>query len=98
MASSEAVDDFSKLFEEDFCFITCMSITIVSDMWFVDNGASFHMTWHKEWFTRLHEGVINLVIELGDDMRYKAQGVGIGSFQREFINHSNSVMCYMFRG
>jgi hypothetical protein len=26
---------------------------------------------------------VNLVIELGDDMRYKAQGVGIVSFQRD---------------
>jgi hypothetical protein len=77
------VDEFAKSFEEDFCFIACMSSATVSDMWFVDSGASCHMTGRKEFFTRLQEGGVNLVIELGDDRRYKAQGVGTVSFQRE---------------
>jgi hypothetical protein len=72
MAASTAVDEFSKSFEEDFCFITCMSSAVVSNIWFVDSGASCHMTGHKEWFTRLQEGGVNLVIELGDDRHYKA--------------------------
>jgi hypothetical protein len=83
MAASATVDEFAKSFEEDFCFIVCMSSTNVSDMWFVDSGASCHMTGRKEWFTRLQKGGVNLVIELGDDRRYKAQGVGTISFQRE---------------
>jgi hypothetical protein len=41
------------------------------------------MTRCKEFFTRLQEGGVNLVIELEDERRYKAQGVGIVSFQRE---------------
>jgi hypothetical protein len=56
MAASTIVDEFAKSFEEDFCFIACMSSTTVSDMWFVDSGASCHMTGRKEWFTRLQEG------------------------------------------
>jgi hypothetical protein len=85
MAASSAVDEFAKSFEEDFYFIACMSSTVVSDMWFVDSGASCHMTRRKEWFARLQEGGVNLVIELGDDTdrRYKAQGVGTVTFQRE---------------
>ena len=83
METSIAVDEFAKSFEEDFFFITCMSSAVVSKFWFVDSGASCHMTGHKEWFTRLHEGGVNLVIDLGDDRSYKAQGVGIVSFQRE---------------
>jgi hypothetical protein len=79
-SASTIVDEFAKNFEEYFCFIACMSSAIVLDMWFVDNGASCHMTGHKEFFTRLQEGGVNLVIELGDDKRYKAQGVGIVSF------------------
>jgi hypothetical protein len=53
MATSVAVDEFSKSFEEDLCFIACMSSTVVSYMWFVDSGASFHMIGHKDCFTRL---------------------------------------------
>jgi hypothetical protein len=83
MGTLATVDEFTKSFEEDFCFIACMSSTTVLDMWFVNNGASCHMIGRKEWFTRLQEGGVNLVIELGDDMHYKAQGVGTVSFQRE---------------
>ena len=46
----------------------------------VNIGASCHMTGCKDWFTRLQEGGVNLVIELGDDKCYKAQGVGTISF------------------
>jgi hypothetical protein len=53
MAASAAVDEFAKSFEEDFCFIACMYSAVVSNMWFVDSGASFHMTRHTKWFTRL---------------------------------------------
>jgi hypothetical protein len=52
-------------------FTAYMSGTIVSNMWFVDSGASYHMTRCKEWFTRLQEGGVNIVIELGDDRCYK---------------------------
>jgi hypothetical protein len=83
MVASAVVDEFAKSFEEDFCFIACMSSAVVFDMWFVDNGASCHMTGCKEFFTRLQEGGVNLVIELGDNIRYKAQGVCTISFQRE---------------
>jgi hypothetical protein len=53
MAALAAVDEFAKSFEEDLCFIACMSSIVVLDMWFVNSGASCHMTGHKEWFTRL---------------------------------------------
>jgi hypothetical protein len=49
----------------------------------VDSGASCHMTGCKEFFSSLQEGGVNLHIELGDDVRYKAQGIGTMSFQRE---------------
>jgi hypothetical protein len=41
------------------------------------------MTGRKEFFTRLQEGGVNLVTEIRDDRRYKAQGIGTVSFQRE---------------
>jgi hypothetical protein len=68
MTALTTVDEFSKSFEEDFCFITCMSSATVPNMWFINNAAFCHMTGCKEWLTRLYEGDIKLVIELGDDM------------------------------
>ena len=67
MAASTTVDEFAKSFEEDFCFIAYMSSATISDMWFVDNRASCHMTEHKEFFTRIQEGGVDLIIELGDE-------------------------------
>ena len=98
MAASAVVDEFDKSFEEDFSFIACMSSAAVSNKWFVDSGASCHMTGHKEFFTKLQEEGMNLVIELGDDRRNKAQGVGTVSLQREWVNHSGLLAYYMFRG
>jgi hypothetical protein len=83
MEASTVVDEFAKSFEEDLCFIACMSSIVVPDMWFVDNRACCHVTGCKEFFIRLQEGGMNLVIELGDDMHCKVQGVGTVSFQRE---------------
>jgi hypothetical protein len=48
MAASGAVDVFAKSFEGDFCFIACMSSTTISNIWFVDSGASCHMTGRKD--------------------------------------------------
>ena len=41
------------------------------------------MTGHKRFFKDLQEGGTCIHVELGDDARYQAQGVGIVSFQRE---------------
>ena len=72
-----------KNFDEDFCLIACMASTTGSSVWYVDNGASCHMTGHKRFFKSLQEGELNLHIELGDDAQYQAKGVGTVSFQRE---------------
>jgi hypothetical protein len=83
MAASAGVEEFSKSFEEDFCLIAYMEKSTASSVWYIDSGASCHMTGHKEFFTSLQEGGVSLHIELGDDARYQAQGVGTVSFQRE---------------
>ena len=66
------VDDFSKNFDEDFCFIACMASTTSNNVWYVDSGASCHMKGQKRFFKSLQEGGLNLHIELGDDVQYQA--------------------------
>jgi hypothetical protein len=83
MAVSTGVEDFCISFEENLCLIACMSSSTVTGVWYVDSGASYHMTRRKEFFSSLQEGGMNLLIELGDDACYKAQGIGTVSFQRE---------------
>ena len=87
MAGSAKVDEFSKNFDEEFCLIACMESTTWSSIWYIDSGASSHMTGQKRFFKDLQEGGTGIHIELGDDARYQAQGVGTVSFERESGKH-----------
>ena len=80
MAGSAEVDEFSKNFDEEFCLIACMASTTGSSIWYIDSGASSHMTGQKRIFKDLQEGGTRIHIELGDDARCQAQGVGTVSF------------------
>ena len=60
-----------------------MASTTGGNIWYIDNGASSHMTGHKRFFKDLQEGGTGIHVELGDDAWYQAQGVGTVSFERE---------------
>ena len=83
MAGFAEVEEFNKNFNEDFCLIACMESTTWRNIWYIDSGASSHMTGQKRFFKDLQEGGTRIHIELGDDARYQEQGVGTVSFQRE---------------
>ena len=83
MVGSAEVDEFSKNFDEEFFLIACMASTTGSNIWYIDSGASSHMTGQKRFFRDLQEGGTGIHVELGDDARYRAQGVGTVSFERE---------------
>lgn len=51
-AISEALD--SK-FELDFILITCMAITMMGNVWYLDSIALFHMTICRDFFSDLEE-------------------------------------------
>ena len=55
----------------------------MGSVWFLDSGVSFHMTGDKYLFTDLDEKYLGLHIEMGDDGRYSATGIGTISFERE---------------
>ena len=97
MARSAEVEEFSKNFDEDFCLIACMESTTGSSIWYINNGASSHITGHKRFFRDLQEGGRGIHVELGDDARYQEKGVGTVSFQRESGKPFSLLMCYMFR-
>ena len=60
-----------------------MESTTGSSIWYIDSGASSHMTGQKRFFKDLQEGGIGIHVELGDDAQYQAQGVGTVSFERD---------------
>ena len=55
----------------------------MGSVWFLESGVSFHMTGDKDLFTDLDEKDIGVHIEMGDDGRYSAIGIGTISFERE---------------
>eukprot|EP00253_Pinus_taeda_P003291 PITA_03291 len=52
-------------------------------VWYLNSGASFHMTSDKNLFNALEEKDLKMCIEMGDDGRYSVSGVGMVAFKRE---------------
>ena len=69
MVESAEIDEFSKNFNEEFCLIACMANTTGSSIWYIDSGASSHMTGQKKFFKDLQECGIGIHVELGDKRR-----------------------------
>eukprot|EP00253_Pinus_taeda_P030288 PITA_30288 len=84
VVASTKVDRFASQFEKNFSLIACMARVVGSNTWYIDSGASFHMTKNREYFNQLEEKEILVHIELGDNGKYTTMGVGIVSFKREF--------------
>ena len=76
---SVAGEALASQFELDFSLIACL----VSSVWFLDSGASFHMTGDKNVFNDLDEKDLGVHIEMGDDGRYSATSIRTISFERE---------------
>ena len=76
-----AGEALASQFELDFSLISCMASTVMGSMWYLDSGASFHMMGNKELFSSLEEMDLQMHIEMGDDERYSATGIGIVTFQ-----------------
>ena len=72
MVGSAEVEEFNRNFDEKFCLIACMANTTRSNIWYIDNAASSHMTGQKSSFRDLQEGGIGIHVELGDDVQYQA--------------------------
>jgi len=48
----------------------------MGSMWYLDNGASFHMMGNKDLFNDLEEKDLKQNIEFGDDGRYNTTDIG----------------------
>jgi hypothetical protein len=78
--ASIEVEDFSTKFDKEFSLIACLSSrTTTPDTWYIDSGASRHMTSVREHLTYITQcGDVEVV--LGDDREVKVAGCGIVSF------------------
>jgi hypothetical protein len=83
VAGAVVSEALASQFEPDFSLIACMASSALGSVWYLDSGASFHMTRDKELFSDLEERGLKMHIEMGDDGRYNAIGIGTITFQRE---------------
>jgi hypothetical protein len=83
--ASTEVEEFSTKFDKEFSLIVCLSSrTTTPDTWYIDSGASRHMTTVREHLTDLTQcGDAEVV--LGDDREVKVAGCGTVSFRRESL-------------
>ena len=44
MAASTSAEELCSRMEDDFAFIACMVSSTSQCVWYIDSGASFHMT------------------------------------------------------
>ena len=64
-----------------------MVSSMVGSGWFLDSGASFHMTGDKSLFNTLEEEDLEILIAMGNDEKYSVSGVGTVIFQRDHGAH-----------
>eukprot|EP00253_Pinus_taeda_P016608 PITA_16608 len=76
-------DALASQFEIDFSLISCMVSSNMGCVWYLDSGASFHMSCDKNIFSTLEEKDLQIRIEMGDDGKYRVLGEGMVVFQRE---------------
>jgi hypothetical protein len=83
-STSTEVDEFAARFENEFSLIACLSSSASSGgVWYIDSGASSHMTGVRDYFSSLKEEEMDLVIEMGNNAKCRATGHGTVTFQRE---------------
>jgi hypothetical protein len=84
-AASAEVKEFSTKFDKEFSLIVSLSMrTTHTNTWYIDSGASHHMTGIREHLTDLTK-MGNVEVVLGDDREVKVVGSGTVSFRRESL-------------
>eukprot|EP00253_Pinus_taeda_P035071 PITA_35071 len=68
-ARSAAGEALALQFELDFSLTTCFVSSVMGLVWFLDSGASFHMTGDRDLFSNLEDKDLGVHIEMGDDGR-----------------------------
>jgi hypothetical protein len=76
--------EFQTLFERECVFLICLtSVETAPRIWYIDNGASSHMTRVREHLTDLRDTEVRMEIALENDSLVKVVDIGIFIFQRD---------------
>ena len=67
-------ESLASHFEMDFSLIACMVSSMMGCVWYLNSGASFHMSGDKNIFSTLEEKDLQMRIEMGDEGKYYVLG------------------------
>ena len=70
----------SDRFKNIKLFVSDVALFVKNDdvnAWFIEFGASLHMSCNKDWFDEYHENVDGTCVYLGDSKSLQVQGYGI---------------------
>jgi hypothetical protein len=80
-AAETQLSELASKFENDFSFVSCLSTSTTSrGTWYLDSGASYHMTEERELFNSFSETDQSLHVELGNEAKYAVKGQGTIQF------------------
>ena len=75
VAASADMEQFASKFDREFSLIACLSsCSGTSRVWYIDSGASTHMSGVRECFSELNERGVDVEVELGDDGNCQSYG------------------------
>ena len=74
--ASASADELSSRMEDEFALIACMVSSTSQGVWYIDNGASFHMTRVREYFSSCKEKDIKIQISMGNMSKLNPVGKG----------------------
>jgi hypothetical protein len=78
--------DFQTQFQRECAFhICCSSVESSPCIWYIDSGASSHMTGVREHFSDLKGLEVRIDISLGDDRVVTVAGIDTVAFRRESL-------------
>jgi hypothetical protein len=82
-ATSEETD-FQTQFQKECAFhVCCSSVEYSPHIWYIDSGASSHITGIREHFSDLRDTEVRIDISLGDNRIVTVAGIDTVSFRRE---------------
>ena len=80
--------------EREYSLLTGHSLSAsTTNTWYIDSGASSHLTGSREMFSELSHLEIDVELVLGDDTIVRAVGHGTITFQRESHDFERCTLC-----
>ena len=74
-SSSMKIEEINATCDDDATYVEVNMAHLLAHTWLLDCGASFHVTPHKEWFTRYEPKPLGKV-RLGDSRQCDVVGIG----------------------